>query len=115
MPASLEEHGWSIERHDDHFGQKTTDQELFQAIATRGWIFLTQDKKIRRRAPERLDLLRFGLRTVSVASTANLSAADTAAALLAAEEELFAALAREPPPFIIAVYKDGSIKRLAVG
>lgn len=115
VPAALEERGWAIERHDDHFGQKTPDQVLFQEIAARGWIFLTQDKKIRTRGPERHELLRYGLRTVSVASTANLSAADTVGALVAAEGKLFAALETEAPPFIIAVYKDGSIKRLDLG
>lgn len=112
MPDALQKHGWLVERHDDHFAQDTRDEVLFREIAARGWIFLTQDKKIRTRVPERRELLRHGLRTVSVASTANLSAADTVAALLRAEAALTGALKRETPPFIIAVYKDGSIKRL---
>jgi hypothetical protein len=49
---------------------------------------------------------------VSIASTANLSAADTITALLASEAALFRAVLEEPAPFVIAVYKDGSIRRL---
>jgi PIN like domain len=112
VPAALEERGWPIERHDDHFGQDTRDDVILRAIAERGWHFLTQDKKIRTRGPERRILLDYGIRTVSVASTANLSADATVAALAAAEEAIFHAVRTEEPPFIIAVYKDGSIRRL---
>lgn len=112
MPDALQEHGWLVERHDDHFAQDTRDEVLFREIAARGWVFLTQDKKIRSRAPERRELLRHGVRTVSVVSTANLSAAETVAALLRSEAKLADALERETAPFIIAAYKDGSIRRL---
>jgi hypothetical protein len=112
VPAALADNGWEIERHDDHFDHKTSDDVILRTIAEREWIFLTQDKKIRTRGPERRILLDYGVRTVSVASTANLSAAATVQTLLAAAAELFQAIRAERAPFIIAVYKDGSIQRL---
>lgn len=110
VPDALEAAGWQVERHDDHFAQDTADEVLFREVSRRGWIFLTQDRRIRSRAPERAELLRHGLRTVLIASTANLSAGDTIAALLKAEVELTEAIRNHEPPFIFAVYKDGSIK-----
>jgi hypothetical protein len=112
VPAALEARGWPIERHDDHFDQDTPDGVILGAISARGWIFLTQDKRIRTRGPERRILLDQGVRTVSIASTANLSAEATSTVLLAAEEAIFSAVLANPAPFIIAVYKDGSLKRL---
>lgn len=112
MPVALVERGWSIERHDDHFAQDTPDEVILREIAARGWIFLTQDKKIRTRGPERRILLDYGVRTMSIASTANLSAAATIETLISAEEAIFDAVATEQAPYIIAVYKDGTIRRL---
>lgn len=112
VPAALTDRGWTIERHDDHFGQRTPDDEIFRTISARHWILLTQDKKIRTRGPERRILLDYGVRTVSIASTANLSAEATIKTLLSAEAAIFEAVVTEKPPFIVAVYKDGSIRRL---
>ena len=78
----------------------------------RGWVFLTQDKKIRTRGPERRILLDHGVRTISIASTANLSADTTVKALLAAEDAILATVESEAAPYILAVYKNGSVRRL---
>jgi hypothetical protein len=42
------------------------------------------------------------------------SALDTVAALLAAQDELFQMIVQLEPPFILAIYKDGSIRRLGL-
>lgn len=112
VPAALADRGWQVERHDDHFAQDTADDVILREIAARGWIFLTQDKKIRTRGPERRILLDHGVRTISVASTANLSATATIETLAAAEAAIFAAVETETAPYIVAVYKDGSVRRL---
>ncbi len=112
VPAALALRGWNVERHDDHFAQDASDDLILRTVFRRGWIFLTQDKKIRTRAPERRILLDYGVRTVSIASTANLSATTTIETLLAAERAIFAAVVTEPSPFILAVYKNGSVRRL---
>lgn len=112
VPAALATRGWNIERHDDHFAQNTSDDVILREIAARGWIFLTQDKKIRTRGPERRILLDHGVRTVSIASTANLSASATIDTLVQAEAAIFAAVETTTTPYIVAVYKDGTIRRL---
>ena len=112
VPAALEARGWNVERHDDHFAQNTPDDVILRALADRSWIFLTQDKKIRTRGPERRILLDYGIRTISIASTANLSSAATIETLTLAEEAIFKAIDAETAPYVIAVYKNGTLRRL---
>lgn len=106
--------GWSSSTND-HFAQDTPDEVILHDIALKQWVFLTQDRKIRTRGPERRILLDRGVRTVSIASTANLTAQATAEVLLSAEEAIFKAVAELEGPFIIGVYKDGGIRRLDLG
>jgi predicted nuclease of predicted toxin-antitoxin system len=113
VPEALAADGWLVEKHDDHFGPETTDIELFQEVSQRDWVFVTQDKKIRSRAAERRALVAHGLRTFSVASTANLSAEDTIRVLKKAKPRIDATLASDLGPFVYGVRKDGSVHRFA--
>ena len=110
----MAERGWRVERHDDHFTQDTPDTELLARVAERGWVLVTQDRKIRTRGPERRILLDTGLATISIASTANLSSQQTIEVLQKAEPKLLPEIARLTSPFILALYKDGSFKELAL-
>lgn len=112
MPDALAEHGWLVERHDDHFAQDTPDDVILRAIASNDWVLLTQDRKIRTRGPERRILLDYGVKTISIASTANLSANSTIQTLLKAKAAIFEAIAYHSAPYIVAVYKDGSLRLL---
>jgi hypothetical protein len=109
VPEILQARGWLVERHDDHFGQTTPDEEIMAAIALQGWVFMTQDKHIRRRAPEREALLEAGLRTFVIVSTANLSGEETANVLIRAEKAIFETVRTVAGPFIYGIVKDGSL------
>jgi hypothetical protein len=84
-------------------------------VVERGWVFVTQDKRIRSRPAERLALIEYGVRTFSIASTANLSSAVTLQVLQAAKARIDEALVTTPAPFVIAIYKDGSTTQLDLG
>ena len=103
-----------MEKHDDHFTQDTSDQALFREVSDRGWIFITQDKRIRFRAAERHALLEHGLRTFSLVSTANLSAADTIDVLRRARQAMEETVATVHGPWVFGIYKDGSLRPLNV-
>ena len=62
VPAALDEAGWNVESHYDHFADDTKDPELLEAIGERGWVFLTQDHRLRYRPVEKKALLDHGLR-----------------------------------------------------
>ena len=75
---------------------------------------ITQDKKIRSRAAERRALVAHGLRTFSLASTANLSAEQTIETLRKAKPKIDEVLATDPGPFVYSIRKDGSVRPLPV-
>lgn len=111
MPLALRDSGWAIELHDDHFPQNTKDVDLLPEVARRGWVFLTQDAKIRYRTAEKDAWLRAGLR-VFVVVTANLGAEATFAILEKARKRMESVTAEESAPFIYRIAKDGSLRRI---
>jgi len=100
-----------IEAHDDHFEPVTKDVDLLPAVAARGWIFLTQDARIRYRSAEATALREAGLKTF-VLVTANLSAERTVEVLEKARRRIERVASHEDAPFIYRVGKDGSVKRV---
>jgi hypothetical protein len=114
VPEALAAEGWAVERHDDHFDHKTPDKTLFREVSARRWVFVTQDKRIRFRGPERQALLDHGLRTFSVASTANLSAGETIDVLMRAQQAILETVKEREGPFVVGIHKDGSLYELTV-
>jgi PIN like domain len=110
--VALRVHGWLVERHDDHFSTTTPDDELLQAVAEQNWVFITQDRRMRKRPAEREALMSKGLRTFALASTANLSSVETLEVLLRAERAIRNVLANEEGPFVYSIHRDGSLHRL---
>src|SRR5450631_1304926 len=47
FPALLRAAGVQLERHDDHFGPDTPDEEWIGEIGRRGWIAVSRDARIR--------------------------------------------------------------------
>jgi len=112
VPRALAAAGWAAEVHDDHFPQETPDTELLQFVAARGWVFVTQDKKIRQRGPERAALREHGVAAVFVSASAQLTSDQTAAALSAAASEIRRQVEILTPPFILTVRRDGTTRVL---
>lgn len=100
-----------IEAHDDHFEPVTKDVDLLPAVAAKGWIFLTQDARIRYRSAEATALREAGLKTF-VLVTGNLSAERTVEILEKARKRMEQIASQEAAPFIYRVGKDGSLKRV---
>ncbi len=111
MPTALREAGWAVEIHDDHFPQDAKDVDLFPEVARRGWVFVTQDARVRYRAAEMDAWREAGLR-VFVLVTANLNAERTGAILTKARKRMEEVATSEPAPFICRIAKNGSMKRL---
>lgn len=107
----LREHGWLVEAHDDHFPEETKDPELLRAIAQRNWVMLTEDRRMRYRAPEREAYQKSGLR-IFVLVTGALPTATKVAVLLLAEDEIRRVLSAMCGPFLYRIARDGSLLRL---
>jgi hypothetical protein len=52
FPGALRAAGIVVHAHADHFAQRTPDAEWLPVVAERGWIVLTNDRKIRSRMLE---------------------------------------------------------------
>ncbi len=53
IAEALRQAGANVEIHDDHFQSDAKDEEWLGEVGRRGWIILTNDKKIRYRSNER--------------------------------------------------------------
>ena len=100
-----------MEIHDDHFPITAVDADLLPAMANRGWVFLTQDGRIRYR-PVEIGALREAGLAAFVVSSGNLSADDTVAVLERARRRIKRALESQPRPFVARIAKDGSVRVL---
>lgn len=58
----MREAGAIVHLHDDYFAQDAEDQEWLSEVGKKGWVVLTKDKWIRRRAIEREALLNANLK-----------------------------------------------------
>ena len=57
FPTGLRVAGVAIERHDDHFGPETPDEEWIGEVGRRQWVAITRDARIRY-SPLALSVLR---------------------------------------------------------
>ncbi len=100
----LREHGLSIEIHDDHLPQETTDEEVLYLVAKQGWVLLTLDEQIRYRPTEKEAIRRYNAAVIHLKTSKNwplLSLADHFAAHVRRVEKF---LKKNPPP-LFTVYR----------
>jgi hypothetical protein len=111
VPKALRSAGYRCERHDDHWPQTTEDSVWLAGVATRKWVVLTKDERIRYRPLELQALESARLRTF-IMICRNVRGEDTARILLAAMPRILAVIGAQKGPFIYYVYKDSRIKRV---
>lgn len=112
VPEALRADGWLVELHDDHFAEDTPDEVILEGVAQSGWVLVTQDRRIRKRAAELDALIEHGVRAFFIASTANLSAPETTGVLRRARDAMDVAVDELDAPFVVAIYKDASTRRI---
>ena len=95
-----------MEIHDDHFGRDTDDSEWITAVAERGWVILTKDRRIRHRPLERSAVAAAKAR-MFVLTSGNLSGPEMATILCRHLERMSRISLSEAPPFIARVTATG--------
>lgn len=98
--------GVDVVLHDDHFDQHTLDVEWLPAVASRGWIVLTKDKRIRFRSSERRALVNSGARMFVLVS-GNARGEELASWIRRHLARMLDLALHEPAPFIAAVNRSG--------
>ena len=103
FPRILSEKGLHIERHDDHFGNNTSDDDWLSEVGRRGWFAISKDKRIRYRQNERDAAMRSGVGLFLVVGKVSHSAlAHNFAASISRIERFVENTSR---PFIAKVYQ----------
>lgn len=112
MPGTLRAAGFACECHDAHWDQNTPDAVWLAGVASKGWVVLTKDERIRYRPLEFQALVSANLRA-SIVICGNLRGTETAAILLRAMPAIHDVLSRHKGPFIYYVYKNATLRRAA--
>jgi hypothetical protein len=103
FPAILTAAGLSVERHIDHFDDRTPDPEWLEAISKRGWIAVTHDANIRYRPNELEAVRRHSVALLVVVGKAPY--ADLAQSFVRTRLKIESFLQERQPPYIAKIYR----------
>lgn len=103
FPATLAQHGMTVERHADHFAPDCPDEEWLRVVGSRSWTALTRDARIRYKPNELAAVVRHRVALLVVAG--NAPHAELAMNFVRTGERIAAFLSRHAPPFIAKVYR----------
>ena len=105
FPALLVAAGVRIERHDDHFGPETADEEWIGEIGRRRWVAITRDARIRY-SPLALSVL-MSSRAQLFVLVGKLTTAQAAETFLKWREKIISTSLDENGAFIAKIRRDG--------
>jgi hypothetical protein len=105
VSEALRASGLKVEFHLDHFAEDTPDKVWLAFVGQKGWVALTKDKGIRRKAWEREKVLsaKVGLFTLP---SGNMTGEEMAEMYRSNRLRMARFLRAHPPPFIAVVHRD---------
>ena len=109
MATVLRAAGLQIAIHDDHFAQDARDPEWLAAAGRNNWVVVTRDERIRYRTAETQAIRRWKVRAFVLVARGDFRAEVLADILLKALPKMRSIVAKEKPPFIAKVWRDGSV------
>ena len=102
----MEELGYRVERHADHFGpDEQDDSEWLTLAGRRGWAVLSADNRVRYADIERRAITEHGVRYFAF-RTNNVSGPQKAALLHPHDAKIRRILESEEPPYIARITKE---------
>jgi hypothetical protein len=113
IPDALAAAGYRVERHDDHFGPRTSDPEWIREIGQRGWVAFSHNKDIRYRTQERDMVMRATVPLFLLIGSATHD--ELATNLVQTMPKIFAFLEAHPRPFIAKVYRPSPVTSVGEG
>lgn len=103
FPAILRAAGLRVERHADHFAHDCEDEEWLRGAASREWVAITHDRRIRYKPNELAAIVEHELALLVVIGKAPY--ADLARSFVASLDRVAAFLGAHRPPLIGKVYR----------
>jgi hypothetical protein len=107
----LRELGLAVELHDDHFAPDVSDEDLLRVVASRGWVVLTLDKRMRYRQEEKAAILRYRAGVILFPFPKNPQKGwllVLASEFYQAQPQVQDFLQKTPPPFVARLRVDQS-------
>ena len=108
VAEALRTHGLVVHVHSDHFAPDAPDEEWLVGVGERGWIVLTKDRMIQRRPVEAEALLRAHIRAFVLVAK-ETTGPENAGILIKAHAAMLRYVEQHPPPFIVRVYRGGTL------
>jgi hypothetical protein len=103
FPRVLQDAGLTVERHDDHFDQNTSDAVWLREVGRRGWIAISRNFRIRYQPNEQDAVMRAGTGLfIVVGKVPHHELAENFVATISKIERF---LKTNQPPFIARVYR----------
>lgn len=109
MILAIEAFGAACEKHLDHFAPGTADTLWLPAVASRGWVLLTTDARIRHNLLEK-EAVRANRMRMFYFSRNNLAGTEMGKALARAMPEIARLVNLHPPPFTASINKSGEVQ-----
>lgn len=103
FPKILQEGGFAIERHRDHFPPGATDEQWLAFVGAKAWVALTHNSRIRYTPNEKDAVISNGVRLLVIIGQAPYP--DLAKSFVATRLRIEAFLQKHEPPFIAKVYR----------
>ena len=100
--------GVTVELHDSHFPQDCADDVWIPAVTEKGWLILTKDGRIRKRAGH-LEALRAAGAAAFILTSADATGSENANAFLRALDRVRRLAAKYMRPLIATVSPSGQV------
>ena len=108
VAEALRAAGATVEIHDAHFAQATTDVTWLGEVGARGWVVVTKDSRIRRHPLELQALEAAGVAAFMLTAT-GVGGAEMARILVAALPRMLSLVHTRTRPFIATISGSGKI------
>lgn len=113
IPRALKSLGLTwVYYHHEFFPDGTPDSVWLTRAAQEGWTVLTRDKKVRTRPSERAIIMDYGIGCFIINANKALTRWEYMKLFAITLERMKAYATTSKPPFIVAVNRDGSFKRV---
>ena len=109
VPAALRACGLTVELKTDHFPQETPDSQWLTEVGKRGWIVLSKDQNLKHNHLEIVALLKSNTHSFILMS-AQLTGDEMAQAFITAMPQIKNIIAKQPPPLVATVTKEGEVR-----
>jgi hypothetical protein len=114
LPGLLREHGITVHRHVDHFEHGVDDEVWLPAVAARGWVALTIDRRIRSNDLQRDAVFRSNARLI-ILTGGQAPTEQLARNFINTLDRIEAFLRINPPPFIARVRRPSPVSDIDRG